>query len=162
MRHFGLVSLQTNESSYGKKKKRKKNNSSFSKLMKFYTRNGFCSTFKMFLTLQQPSSSFLFLLVGFCSSLGFWSHQGRQFILSITLAQAQNRHNCLARPAVTAQLASGLWCPFQGIHRPVGTNTRRLLHLKREGCCDPTRCNHPTKMWPNFSAQFPDIAASLH
>lgn len=66
-----------------------------------------------------------------------WSHQGRQFILSITLAQAQKRHKCLARPSVTAQLAGGLWCPVQGIHRPVGRNRRQLLHSQRRNAAIP-------------------------
>lgn len=108
---------------------------------------------------QVPFPSCLFIVVLLWV---YWSHQGRQFILSITLAQAQKRPNCLARPSVTAQLACGLWCPFQGIHRPVGRKTRQLLHSK-EGCCDPNRCGHSTKLWPHFSAQVPKcLPLSIH
>lgn len=54
--------------------------------------------------------------------LFFWGHQGSQFILNVTLAQAQKRHKCMARPSVTAQLAYNIWCPTQGVNEPVGRN----------------------------------------
>lgn len=54
--------------------------------------------------------------------LSFLGHQESQFILNVTLAQAQKRHKCMVRPSVTAQLAYNIWCPPQGVNEPVGRN----------------------------------------